>query len=222
MARTAKPRSKLEAARARMYRELVFECAEAVFAAKGFDEATMQDIAAEAGISLKTVYSVFPGKNEIYAAIQQQRAHDLFVTVIERLKADDDPLAALGHGVRAYVEFLLEHENFLRIHLRERIAWGLGPRDEIGADEYREGVAGYSAVIQRGIDDGLFYDGDPAMMAMMGVAIMQVQLARLGNGESRPTPEDLSEEIVLQLQRLFCRPEALADGGLRVATSASG
>src|SRR5262249_13217196 len=65
MPRMKKKNSNLEAARSRMYHDLIFECAERVFAEKGFDESTMQDVAAEAGISLKTLYATFPGKNEI-------------------------------------------------------------------------------------------------------------------------------------------------------------
>ena len=68
-----KKNSNLEAARTRMYHDLIFECAERVFAEKGFDESTMQDVASEAGISLKTLYATFPGKNEIYTEIQAVR-----------------------------------------------------------------------------------------------------------------------------------------------------
>jgi AcrR family transcriptional regulator len=58
-----KKNSNLEAARTRMYHDLIFECAERVFAEKGFDESTMQDVASEAGISLKTLYATFPGQD---------------------------------------------------------------------------------------------------------------------------------------------------------------
>ena len=71
-AKTA-PKTRLEEARARMYRDLVEEAAEHVFAQKGFDDATMQEIAAEAGVSLKTLYATVPGKHELYEAVVEAR-----------------------------------------------------------------------------------------------------------------------------------------------------
>src|SRR5437660_5927156 len=68
--------SHLAAAKARMYRDLVFESAERVFAEAGFEGATMQAIAAEAGISLKTLYATFPGKDDVYREIRKQRARE--------------------------------------------------------------------------------------------------------------------------------------------------
>ena len=65
--------SRLEDARTRMYQDLIFESAECVFGQKGFENATMQDIAAEAGVSLKTVYASFAGKKELYDAIMLRR-----------------------------------------------------------------------------------------------------------------------------------------------------
>ena len=66
-------KSRLEQARQRMYHDLIFESAEHVFAEKGFDDAIMQEIAAEAGVSLKTLYATFPGKRELYDEIQAVR-----------------------------------------------------------------------------------------------------------------------------------------------------
>ena len=68
MARSS-TRSRLEVARERMYRELVFESAEHVIAARGLEATTMQEIAAEAGISLRTLYAAFPSKEGLVAEV---------------------------------------------------------------------------------------------------------------------------------------------------------
>ena len=52
-----------------MYRGLVCDAAERVFAEHGFVRARMSQIARESGVSIGTIYRVFPGrKNEIYGA----------------------------------------------------------------------------------------------------------------------------------------------------------
>ncbi|MBC7174203.1 MAG: helix-turn-helix transcriptional regulator, partial [Polyangiaceae bacterium] len=40
-----------------MYRELILDSAEEVFAEHGFDAARMQDVAGRAGVSTRTVYA---------------------------------------------------------------------------------------------------------------------------------------------------------------------
>lgn len=210
-------RSKLEVARARMYRELVFECAEHLFAEKGFDDCSMQDIAAEAGISLKTVYGVYPGKSEIYREIQVVRGLQFLAAVNAAIEDGDTPIEKLSRGVRAYVDFLLAHENFLKIHLRERVAWGLGPNTGDAVRMWEAGVAKFAAVLEAGIARGDFHPGDPGMMAMMGIAIMQVQLARLADGASPLAADQLAEEILLQLERLLCTGEGLESLSRQVA-----
>jgi AcrR family transcriptional regulator len=200
-----------------MYRDLVFECAEHVFAEKGYDDATMQDIAAEAGVSLKTVYAAFPGKSELYAEIQSVRGLEFVDGVTLAMSELDDPLEALTKGVRAYVEFLVAHENFLRIHLRDRVSWGLGPGTEPGDALWARGVAAFSRVVRHGIERGVFHEGDAELMAMMGIAIMQVQLARLADGTSLVEPDGLADEIQCQLRRLLCRRSDAGDTSRRVA-----
>ncbi len=199
-----------------MYRDLVFESAEHLFAEKGFEDATMQEIAAEAGISLKTLYAHFPGKNELYAEIQEVRGSEFVAQVSEAHAAGGSGLDALARGVRAYVDFLVAHPAFLKIHLRERQAWGLRAK-EVGAGLL--GLSGFVGVIERGIAEGTFYEGDPDLMARMGIALIQVPLGDWTDGIGEEDAESVAEVILVALRRLLCRPEASpgARGGRRAA-----
>ena len=77
------------------------------FAEKGFDGASMQDLARAAGISVGNFYRYFPSKAAI---VEQLIAHDLremqqeFTTAL----AAADPLASLRQQVRAH---LAEHQS---------------------------------------------------------------------------------------------------------------
>ena len=60
--------------------------------------------------------------------------------------------------------------------------------------------------MRAGIEEGASHPGDPEAMAMMGIAIMQVQLSRaIELGES--DAGRLSDEVFLHLRRLLGRPE---------------
>jgi AcrR family transcriptional regulator len=199
-----KKNSNLEAARSRMYHDLIFECAERVFAEKGFDECTMQDVASEAGISLKTLYATFPGKNEIYAEIQAVRG----VAFLDRVRGganDGSALDKLEGGLRAFVSFLLEHDAYRRILLREGQAWGLDPATEDVREHWRAGTGYVAAILRQGIDEGVFHEGDPELLAASVTAVMQVQLAgRLFRSGNHPDAEEIVRGTLLILRRMLC------------------
>ena len=195
--------AKLKGARAQMYRDLIFESAEHVFGAKGFEQATMQDLASEAGISLKTLYATFPGKRELYDEIQRVRGLAFVERVVDATSEGTDAIDRLERSVAAYVGFLFEHEDWLRIHLRERLAWGLGPRDGYATEYWQRGLTNMADSIQSGIEEGVFYDGDPTTQAMMALAIMQVQVSS-AVASADLSHERVAAEISTQLLRLLC------------------
>ena len=197
------PKTRLEEARARMYRDLVLESAEHVFAQKGFDEATMQEIAAEAGISMKTLYATLPGKNELYEAVVELRGAEFLQETAQGTEGQTGALAALEAGVRAIVSFLVRHENFLLIHLRQGRAWGVPGMEGQGGVQRDQGELLFQAVVQRGIDEGVFYDEDPQTLARLfrrlgeasgmepGPKLQEI-LGRLEAGED---PDDLEAAL---------------------------
>jgi AcrR family transcriptional regulator len=198
-----KKNSNLEAARTRMYHDLIFECAERVFAEKGFDECTMQDVASEAGISLKTLYATFPGKNEIYAEIQAVRG----IAFLDRVRSASEGSAIdkLEAGLRAFVSFLVDHDAYRRILLREGHAWGLDPTTENTREYWRAGVSHVGAILRQGMDEGVFYEGDPELLAATVTSVMQVQLAgRLFRAGNQPDAEEIASGTLVVLRRMLC------------------
>src|SRR5258705_8368834 len=203
MSSIKKKNSKLEAARSRMYHDLIFECAERVFAEKGFDECTMQDVAAEAGISLKTLYTAFPGKNEIYAEIQAVRG----IAFLDRVRGagEGNALEKLEAGLRAFVSFLVEHDAYRRILLREGHAWGLDPTTENTRENWRAGVSHVAAVLRQGMDEGVFHEGDAELLAASVTALMQVQLGgRLFRAGNQANAAEIAEGTLVVLRRMLC------------------
>jgi AcrR family transcriptional regulator len=200
-----KKNSNLEAARSRMYHDLIFECAERVFAEKGFDESTMQDVAAEAGISLKTLYATFPGKNEIYAEIQAVRGV-AFLEAVRSGAGGGTALEQLEFGLRAFVTFLVEHDAYRRILLREGQAWGLNPAASEAREHWRAGTSYVGGVLRQGMNEGVFYEGDEELLAATVTAVMQVQLAgriyRAGTGT--PDADEIVRGTLVVLRRMLC------------------
>ena len=201
--------SKLADARAQMYHDLIFASAEVVFGKKGYDGATMQQIADASGVSLKTLYATYESKRDLYNQIMIDRATAFAEVTRDALVGEDDPLSRIARGVSAYAGFLFEHEDWLRIHLRTRVAWAFRPADEEVAVWWKQGHEEYARVLGQGMDAGLFYAGDPTETAVMLQTIMQVHVARaVERGETDPA--SVSSAIMVQLRRLVCPPHVLS------------
>lgn len=215
MARKKNPN--LEAARARMYHDLVFERAERLFAERGFDETPIQDVAADAGISLKTLYAAFPAKNDIYAEILAVRGAAFVEATTSGAAVEGTGLERMRASLAAIVDFLVEHDSFRRILLQEGRAWGLDPRTPSERGAWLAGIEQAAQLVRQGIGEGIFHDEDPELLAVTMLSVIQVQLSMLlERAGEEPDPESIADQIFVSLRRMLCRdPEA--DTARRVA-----
>lgn len=196
-----------------MYHDLVFECAERVFAEEGFAESTMQDLAAEAGISLKTLYATFSGKDEIYREILAVRGDGLLDAIQSARKAEGSALERLAQGMHGIVAHLVENRRFFRILLQEGHAWGLNPRAGEARDSWEAGLMAVREVLVEGIASGEFLPCDPDLLAPTVSAVLQVQLAGLLDRGGQLDPRAISDEIMVSLRRLLCGESGLEPAG---------
>jgi AcrR family transcriptional regulator len=211
MARQGSPNGRLrrrgssQDAREALYRELILDAAEGLFAEKGVDASKMEEIAETAGLSLGTVYAVFRGKPAIVDALHEMRLRALVQRSIDAAQGLEDPLEMLVAGVRAYVEYFLANPDYLRIHLSLGTSWGMpvlghSPR----AAAWEEGHAMQVRLFERGIESGIFYADDPHRLANTLAAMQQVRLAEWLSGAMQEDPEAVIAGMELQLRRAFC------------------
>ena len=92
----------------------IIDAAEKVFFNKGFDNATMEEIAEQAELSKGTIYLYFKSKDELLFAIDLRAMKilmSLFRESVNRDKSTIDNLLEIG---RAYVRFSREYEHYFR------------------------------------------------------------------------------------------------------------
>jgi AcrR family transcriptional regulator len=82
-----KQRQRAPSKRAIQSRERILDAAERVFAEKGFDGATIRDIASEAGTQVGLVHHHGGGKAELFAQTVARRADDLSALRLDMLEA---------------------------------------------------------------------------------------------------------------------------------------
>lgn len=90
--------------RAKETYQLILDAAARVFARRGFGQATVADIAAEAGISMGALYHHFTGKEELFKAIAEQHIRDQEAAYRGLL-----PSPSLRETIERFVDFWLDH-----------------------------------------------------------------------------------------------------------------
>ena len=197
--------STLRDARREAYRNLVLDAAEPVFAEYGFDAAKVQDIAAAADVSVGTVYGVFGSKAELYAVVMTRRLDEILSRAIAAAQAETRTLGRITRGLDTAILYMLEHTDFLRIHLRES-AWGLGPQrapaEQLVA--WRRGMEIEAELLEQAMNEGLLIRCDPGQLARTIAAVQQVHLAHWVDGGMVEAAADVAARLRGLFIQMFC------------------
>jgi AcrR family transcriptional regulator len=199
-------RDQLRQARREVSRLHLMQAAERVFAARGYEQARMQDVAQEAGLAMATVYDLVSSKEDLYAEIYRARGSELLAYVAQAQGDSRSAMDLLRNSIKAYVEYLCAHPDYLRVQLRERQPWALLPH--FNSDEQRrqwqQGLQMATAVFRAAVAEGhLRADEDPETMARLMIAAHQVYLSRwLEQGMGEPVAA-LIERMQRHVTRAF-------------------
>ena len=161
-------------------REHLLDAAEAVFGARGFQDATIKEIAERAEISVGAVYGIVDGKDDLLAQTLARRGTEFLAEMEQVIAAADDPRATLHALADAQVAFFRRHPAFGRLWLRSAGPgrFGLSPSslDRLGVNADRA-MEMETDVIRRGQAQGGVRAGDPAVLAAIFSGIVQAYQA---------------------------------------------
>jgi AcrR family transcriptional regulator len=146
-------------------RRRVLDAARGLFMQRGYEAATIRDIAAEAGLSTGAVFASFADKTDLFNAVM---AED-FLSLVERLRDAADPDADVDQALlsifRAGYEFHGAQLPLLRAAVS--LSWSHGLGGEFG-DRPSFGLAMQSVTdaLKRGVERGeLKAEGDLRLVA---------------------------------------------------------
>jgi AcrR family transcriptional regulator len=159
-------------------RALIERAASQLIAERGYDAASLEEIAAAAGISKSVLYDHFPSKAELQISLLNENSDALMAFVAERVSAADGPEARLRSGIEAFFEFVETHPFAWRTIFRDP------PSDPRVAEAFiamhrnvTHGIATMfrtepevAAVIESGDDQRLVMLAEQLKMAMRGLA----------------------------------------------------
>lgn len=113
---TTEPMPKGRVPRPERERQIIAN-AEAVFALRGFEAASMEEIARASGVDRALVYQYFGGKRELYDSVHAAALNELTQSVMQALEgiaeteSEDARLEISRRAVRAFFEFVQDHSD---------------------------------------------------------------------------------------------------------------
>jgi len=150
-------------------RQQIIVAAKRVFSEKGFNKATMEDIAHEAELSPGTLYLYFKNKEELYASLSLRILQYLHIRV-EHVNKEElapeqkmDALVEAMYDVYAFDPLILI--NMFHLQSSETLK-NLSPKLMSEIEELsRKSIGAIARIFEQGIDSGLFIDRHPVAMA---------------------------------------------------------
>ncbi len=146
----------------------ILKSAAAAFRRRGYHGASVDEIASALEMTKGNLYYYFKNKEEILFACHEYSL-DMLLALMADVQADTaSPEAKLRRLVLAFVHLILDELHGTALTLDpEALSPVLLKRVIEKRDQFDQGVR---AIIQQGIDEGLFKPGDPKLIefAMMG------------------------------------------------------
>lgn len=100
-------------------RELL-EAAAGVFADRGYDATTMQELAAQVGLAAGGIYHYFGSKEQLLIAICDELVDPLLARARELVAEEQEPAAQLRALVGLWVFHVVEHRDHMLVFQQER------------------------------------------------------------------------------------------------------
>jgi AcrR family transcriptional regulator len=114
--KTRTPRKRLSAADRR---HAILDAALEVFSRRGYNGASIDEIAQAAGISKALIYEHFPSKKDLHVSLLERHVQDIFVRLAETADTGDPGEMRLRNGVNAFFEWVERHPDAFRLLFRD-------------------------------------------------------------------------------------------------------
>lgn len=99
-------------------REQLVDVARSVFAEKGFEASSVEEIAERAGVSKPVLYQHFGGKEGVYAVVVDREVRALTTSILAAFDAEH-PRQVAEQAADAFLRYIEEHEDGFRVLIRD-------------------------------------------------------------------------------------------------------
>ncbi len=189
-------------------RSQILDAARELFFEKGFEGATVEDIAERSELSKGTIYLYFPSKEEVYVSIMLEGSTILHEMLTDAASVDLPADTTLRHMGHAYYRFYREYTGYFRmlflyyysaLEIHKKISAELCKRCD---EKAMQSIHLVAEMIQRGVDQGVFEPCNSLDFAILSWTCQNGIILLGEKGEDRhlnlPTSAEKLHELFLE------------------------
>lgn len=141
----------------------IFETAMKLFAEKGYEATSVEEITATVGVAKGTLYYHFSSKEEIYNFLIDEGMKLLHNSIEIKTENLTDPIAKLKAVITIQLKVIMKYDEFITILLSQ--IWGNEPRHQYFRKYIYEYIDVIEKIIEEGIEKDVLKDCDSHLMA---------------------------------------------------------
>lgn len=178
----------------------ILGAAEEVFAAKGYHEASIEEIARAAEYASGTVYLYFKDKEALYVELFEEKVRELIQCIQQRISKEEGPVEGLKELIHARMEYFDRNRAFFQIYVREgmNLGWSKHERWNQIRCLYESYLELLARLIRTGQRQRLLRKGDPRALAV-ALSGMMIQLTQEWLQSKDTHPLTGQSDFVLEL-----------------------
>lgn len=151
-----------------MRRADILEKAEKIFAAKGFHNVTMAEIAGASGFSIGSLYQFFEGKENLYATMISDKLDMMYAEVRAATNTAENIIDKIEKLIEAHLQFIEKNTDFCRLFVKGESAALTETMTSLRQkliDDYFKHITFIENLLRNGIKKGLLRALPPHDMA---------------------------------------------------------
>lgn len=170
----------------------IFETSMKLFADKGYDATSVEEITATVGVAKGTLYYHFSSKEEIFNFLVEEGMKLLYNSVEIKTEKLENPIDKIRAVMIIQLKVMRKYDEFITILLSQ--IWGNEPRHQ----QFRTYIYQYMDVIEafvkEGIEKGVFRECDTRLIAeMLFGTICPLKVYKMEKNEELETEKIVDE-----------------------------
>lgn len=141
----------------------IFETSMKLFAEKGYDATSIEEITATVGVAKGTLYYHFSSKEEIFNFLVEEGVKLLKNSIAIKTDKLENSIDKIRAIVLIQIKILVKYESFMTIILSQ--IWGNDSRSQMCRSYVFEYIQMIEEIVREGIKKGEIVDGDPNVIA---------------------------------------------------------
>jgi AcrR family transcriptional regulator len=146
----------------------ILEQAEKIFAAKGFHDVTMAEIANASGFSIGSLYQFFKGKEHLYTTMISEKIDLMYDKIHQEVTSTKGLTGKIAALIDTHLHFVENNADFCRIFLRgenEALSEIMTSMRQKLINDYYQHISFIEKILKSGIKSGLLRSLSPRDMA---------------------------------------------------------